>query len=626
MNGSMNEDDLSEGPFPQFSLDLAAELTELLSEFSIEEQADWHFGSRLHARLAPDLHSEGEKLRLLGYAFDYGLRFSQRGKRLAVALIDTPSPSWPPHPRDAPQEVVSMWRHLAHNSTSEFVRARCADLVFTSGAADRAAMAIIAISDYIACARSLNDERLRYLHLCRSMELSTIFRETNTAAEIAGLANRLLSASKDTDSNILPHLQAARIYKDWLFSPAAAMHLEEGKLALGQFKRALQSWEVNEFIFEELVAFLDTREEIQNAKIRRVIHYLRSAESSRDSFAKSHFLSQALQLATKYGLQHLRDECTIALQKSASEPKNWQKVESVVKIPRSVIYREVGLIHKQENWQKALILWIRRLPPAGSNKASVESAGATSSRGGIRDLVTNVEYNSSGYPVKTYSDTTDKFERDLGFVRRLAVGFNGMVTSETLQQLRLSYPLMKPDAIRSLFQNEFRCDTDASAAFAEGVELFWKNDFTAAVAKTIFEVERLARATLILLNRPAFRSELGERKGQFPGLDYYVDELEKLGYDEDWTASIRAVLCGSGLNLRNEYAHGFRREFTNIEAACILQLVGHLALSAPRLALSMDQLTVSDLSRPMAGQIGRRGQSRRPRIVRSPGIWSKLRS
>lgn len=221
-----------------------------------------------------------------------------------------------------------MWRHLAHKSTSDFVRARCADLVFTSGAADRADMAIIAISDYIAWARSLNDERLRYLHLCRSMELSTLFRETNTSAKIAGLANQLLSASKDTESNILPHLQAASIYKNWLLSPAAAMHLEEGNLALAQFKRTLQSWDVNEFIFEELVAFW--------------------------TLAKSHFLSQALQLATKYGLHDLRDECKIALQMPASEPKNWQKVESVVKIPRSVIYREVGLIHKQENCQRLL--------------------------------------------------------------------------------------------------------------------------------------------------------------------------------------------------------------------------------------------------------------------------------
>jgi Domain of unknown function (DUF4209) len=98
-------------------------------------------------------------------------------------------------------------------------------------------------------------------------------------------------------------------------------------------------------------------------------------------------------------------------------------------------------------------------------------------------------------------------------------------------------------------------------------------------------VETLIRNLVLALGLPVYRVQREKTPGQYPGLGVLLDGLAKAGLDSSWHRFLRTFLASpSGLNYRNELAHGFVDEVDRTYAALVLVAVLYLAT----LSLSLD--------------------------------------
>jgi hypothetical protein len=95
--------------------------------------------------------------------------------------------------------------------------------------------------------------------------------------------------------------------------------------------------------------------------------------------------------------------------------------------------------------------------------------------------------------------------------------------------------------------------------------MFWRDEHLEAVHLVVPAAEAGARRLLRELDEGIYQVQIGKDPGTYPGMWTLLDALGGLGLDPSWHWFLRWLFLGpSGVNLRNDVAHGF---VTDIDAA-----------------------------------------------------------
>ena len=139
-----------------------------------------------------------------------------------------------------------------------------------------------------------------------------------------------------------------------------------------------------------------------------------------------------------------------------------------------------------------------------------------------------------------------------------------------------------------------------AGALSTALRLFWAHEYVASVHLAAPKIEAAARALLLELNEPVYRTAIGDSPGQFAGLGALLPYLVDNGLDPDWERFLRTYLLSDGYNIRNLTAHGYLDEATPATAALVLRACALMVLITGDDAAHRDCTAVkAALSRPL---------------------------
>jgi hypothetical protein len=101
----------------------------------------------------------------------------------------------------------------------------------------------------------------------------------------------------------------------------------------------------------------------------------------------------------------------------------------------------------------------------------------------------------------------------------------------------------------------------------------WNEDYEAAAAVAFPLVEASVRSLLRELDESIYRLQKASDPGQYPGLWTVLEALEQSALDESWAYFIKWLLLGppTGINLRNDLAHGFIHDPGGVYSLLVLR-------------------------------------------------------
>jgi hypothetical protein len=135
------------------------------------------------------------------------------------------------------------------------------------------------------------------------------------------------------------------------------------------------------------------------------------------------------------------------------------------------------------------------------------------------------------------------------------------------------YGIPSEDHLTEVLSSDGQADLELASSLARAFRHWWAEDYEAAAAVAYPLVEAAARSLLKELDEGMYRLQKAREPGQYPGLWPMLEALEKIALDESWAYFVRWLLLGppSGINLRNDLAHGFIRSPGPVYSALILR-------------------------------------------------------
>lgn len=526
-------------------------------QIAIMEDEDW-------AKLRPELLAVGN--RLLRLELDDGDPDSP-----GVALIETPM--WGARNRqlDRPSaEELTLWRRvLDHVDLPVGLEVVVRDLLLTTRGDGSPANADRVIDLYRSIAHAGGDGLHVALALLRA---NTIARsrsmqvEASLRAEILALAERALSS--DVPPGIaLRHVGA--VVAAPRRGARAPDELSRLAVVLDHLERQYGDDSSADVIATYRLAIADTEADRDIARRRHVERYLAISQRDTVAFRAMIWAEKAVELASSYGLQDLRDAAVVRMQRLSRTDLGWSRTTQEFKLPMAVVRQEEREAAKLSGWEQGLALFLASDSPSGDDEANRRMAARR--RRGFLDLITRRTFGSHQLPERTGASPD---EEQLARIVQMNLWSSAIVLKTRLVSIAVRFGVPEEASIIAFVSAAYGSSPSIVRPFAQALRLFWSSDPSGAARLAIPLIEAAARELLMLLDAPLYRTERGQSPGRFPAMDFYVDKLEGAGLDPDWVAALRGALLSRGLNLRNRFAHGFQLDFSDADAALLIRLAG----------------------------------------------------
>ncbi|WP_433732669.1 DUF4209 domain-containing protein [Nocardia sp. CA-129566] len=209
----------------------------------------------------------------------------------------------------------------------------------------------------------------------------------------------------------------------------------------------------------------------------------------------------------------------------------------------------------------------------------------------------------------------------------------GGILADALQRIGHRYGVPAVDELTVVFIELGAVDPRLARSLAKGFGYFWARDHEAVAGIVIPKIEAAARALLRQLDEGIYQVQAAKNPGNYPYLPVLLDELETLALDEDWAYFLRWQLLGPiGLNLRNEYAHGFIDDVGPIQAALLLRAAVVLITaqitdnSGRRIEVASAAALPSGRDRILDAVLARTSRTESRIFIAAEGIRGKLRA
>jgi hypothetical protein len=559
-----------------------AQLAELVNA-SCEQVEDMyvvpHRIIRINAGVGAPLGAE--VVRDVAQAFDYLLVCEQeRPKRFAASLQPAEGDSeFPPPLRDASAEARLLWAALEAEVTHPIARARLADIVYTlrlgedpRGAGERAVRASLEI-----VGGSLNQHD-QSLHLVRAWsitrEVHLTFLEDEVAGVMLGVAQSLID-QRDNAYGLMPLMRALTMPRvkggtPWLADANALLDQ-----ALTAYRPAHVVAGIAELIRERAGGDQSRAEHASRMQVQAILD---DAAAAQDGMLIRHHLAEAAKTGRRLGVVELAEQAEAGLQQAP--PVEWSVEPFEIAFPVTYTAPYMHRFEMAASWQEVLGKWFETGSPSGSFEANERTARGVASQSVLRSLVSTVIYREGDLPARTVTGPEAVVQQELVRAETVWTTMHGILLARALDTVSTRFGIPGREQLEA-FIGAYGTHPPYARTLATALHLFWVGEYEACVHLAVPKIEAAARALLLAVNAPVYRTEVGETDGHFLGLGALFELLREHDFDPDWERFFRGSLLSEGSNLRNLIAHGFVDEVSPVHAALAIRACAALLLIAP---------------------------------------------
>ncbi|MBM7494029.1 hypothetical protein JOD64_005251 [Micromonospora luteifusca] len=503
--------------------------------------------------------------------------------------------------READGDLRQLWLGLAGEVRHPVARARCWDIVFTlqlmPNRRDAAERAVRAYLDSTSTPLSLQEKANGLL---RAWTMARLVRLTDIEQEIATAMTAVVEAAVDQRE----HPYAAITVLGALTAPPPGRAARVANPAVDDLlDRALTTYPQVHIIqgFAALVrkSAGSGSVRVEHANRHEVEAMIAEAEAATDPMIIRTRFSDAASAARRYGVADLERVAVARLQ--AAPPVTWERTEWSFVTPKAFFDLYLPGFSTATDWRRALSIWLHSGPPSGNKETNEATARQAMGESIIRFLATTVLFRDGDLPSRTVTGDAAAFDRELVRAEQHSLNMNGRFLARALWQIRERFGVPSHDDLTE-FLRLSNADPAMVHDLATALQLYWIDEYDASSHLVVPKVEAAARALLLELNEPMYRTAIGDKAGQFPGLGVLLPFLVDNTFDPDWERFLRTFLLSDGANIRNLIAHGFARNISAIEAALALRAAAVLILLTTNRAVTRDAETIrAAVAAPVCG-------------------------
>ncbi|WP_434994278.1 hypothetical protein [Arthrobacter sp. Ld5] len=493
----------------------------------------------------------------LGSAGDVKLVESGLSLTATRPMSQTPASAW------------QLWSNVAAHLRSLVIQAHIADMLLTGKLQRKPEHAASTIAWYLKASEIVE---------LPAQEVALALGRANTIARSRGMAEELtvrakmhlrseaFVANRADGGPALTLLAALSVPpRGGVFEPNERESVRTRLLALGESSSTF----IDE-IGKTLARLADNVAELEFARRWHVEQYLTLATSADHGMRKMHHAQTAADLASKYGLQDLKDSAVLVMQSVDPDSMGWETVRTEGTMSKNVFRAYLRRYRRARHWGHALSVFLAGPSPSGDHQSNVRSA-ERAAMGSIRAFITRTVFGTHGLPERTDGDfMNDEIVR----AETIMLSTTSILLNLELEYVRDRFSPPKADQIADWMVDKLSADSTLAGQFANALVLHWDAKYSDSARLSIPLVESAARGLLLTLDEPLYRTQQGKSPGRYPALDFYIDPLSDRNLDPDWVRALRVTLLSPGMNLRNLAAHGFQMNFSASQSALLLRLAG----------------------------------------------------
>jgi hypothetical protein len=303
---------------------------------------------------------------------------------------------------------------------------------------------------------------------------------------------------------------------------------------------------------------------------RAEIHALMAqADDASDGLTIQYHLSKAASLARQFGVRDLERDATTRLQ-AAPSPDYATLTGGWFASPGYQVAEFMRPFRDAPTWRHALAAWLITDSPAGSYDANQRVVRMAFETSVFSRLLTRISFGSLDLPRKVRTGDEDALAAELIDHESFRIAIRGRLLGNALDLIAHRFGIPSHDELTA-FLGVYGCRPQWAGVLATALRLYWVGEFTASAHLAVPKVEAAARALLLELNEPVYRSYVADSPGQFGGLGALLEPLVDNGFDQDWARFLSTLLLGDGNNVRNTIAHGFTDDVDRDTAALVLR-------------------------------------------------------
>ncbi len=489
-------------------------------------------------------------------AATYRLNFSG-GRTSFDPYLFFPDTTEPKHVEAQPADVVSRWKSLLPIVTKAVWRSRFAHLLVAADqlvGAERVALADVALTAYLDIDPDWGDgldgvDAMRAaLGLARQFRLTD--RRTQVVAVMVRAAQKALEAHDPAVGTVLALTESLVDLRD--HAPPEV----DGLLDAARVSFAGDPHVIDQVFVQQIArAGVDL---VRRGAVcyDRVQAWLDAAEQEK-GVRRAFFLQTAVKHAVASGDSQLRRHATSRMQSSTFEQLELVRVRTGVVLRGEDIAQRLRMVTDAPDWESALAAFARMGPPTGdvvANRRLVENLAGWTSSVIPRDL-----YGRDGLLRFTARTEEELVEYNLSRQEMHALALQGPLIGEALLRLPCHHEVPSVDDIAAYLSRSPRiAPLSVTLAIGDSFHRWWAGDYTGSAFIVVPHIETLARNLLLAVDTGIYRLQREAKPGQYPPLGTLLLLLWQRGLDESWYRYLYTLLVSpTGMNLRNEMAHGF---------------------------------------------------------------------
>ena len=305
---------------------------------------------------------------------------------------------------------------------------------------------------------------------------------------------------------------------------------------------------------------------------RAVVAYAQEARRS-TGLRKYALLQGAIELAAAHDLTSDAELLRGELQGMSPEEFELHEVAVTATIPREEVDRYVNDVVGSDSLDEALARF-GSIVPSGDLADNVEFARMQMREHPLRFFATGLRTGPENSLIRKLSTPDEHEAQAVVDSEQMRIAFFGLLAVDMLDAMRTAYG---PIADRAEWFASDLIDNQVVSRVAVALERYESGDFDSAVSILAPRMERVLRRMaaalgLVVTRLPRANGQLGGVKGLGEILAAMKDRLPIDSYRYLWT-----LLCEpTAQNLRNRVGHGLADEFSQAEAALLIQSFCHV--------------------------------------------------
>ncbi|SDL17011.1 hypothetical protein SAMN05421874_1174 [Nonomuraea maritima] len=344
----------------------------------------------------------------------------------------------------------------------------------------------------------------------------------------------------------------------------------------------------------------DDHARAENASRVEIAALLTEADKAIEPLSILFHLGEAASTARRLGISDLEQQAVARLQ--SAPPVRWRTIEAEINLPPLFVNTFMRPFRYAKGWREALSVWFATEAPSGNHASNEATARKALNETVFRRVARVTIYGHHNLPKKVISSDDDAYTHELARIEQYAMDCYGGLLANALDLTRARFSIPTQADLETFILGS---GTHPALArrLAQALRLYWVGEYAACVHLAAPKVEAAARALLLELNEPVYRTAVGDAAGQFPGLGVFLDHLVNNGFDPDWERFLRTFLLSEGRNVRNFVAHGFMDDPDRHTAALTLRACAVMALITSEATAQRDSADVrAALAKPLHGK------------------------